>query len=68
MLGLAVPVLMRHVGRTCGDTNREVGQKGRDEVGARVDRLRDEPEAVRRQADTELEDDERRRGGNRDER
>ena len=56
------------IGRPRRDAEREVRQQRRDEVGARVDRLGDEPEAVRRQAGAELEHDERRGGGNRDER
>ena len=48
VLGLAVAVLVRHVGRPARDTDREVGEQRRDEIGAGVHRLGDEPEAVRR--------------------
>ena len=68
MLRLAVAVLVRDIRGACRETEREERQQRRDEVGPRMDRLGDEAEAVRRQADAELEDDERRCGGNRDER
>ncbi len=54
MLGLAVAELVRDVGRPGRDANREVGEQRGDEVGARVRRLRDEAEAVRREADASL--------------
>jgi hypothetical protein len=68
VLGLAVAELVRDVGRPRRDAKREVGEQRGDEVGARVRRLGDEPEAVGRQADAELEHDERRGGADRDER
>ena len=68
VLRLAVPELMRHVGRTRRDANREEREQRRDEIGAGVSRLGDEAEAVRREPDGQLEDDERRRGRDGDER
>ena len=68
MLRLAVPVLMARIGRTHGDSDREERQERGDEVGAGVDRLGDEPEAVRREPRRELERDERARGEDGDER
>ena len=68
VLGLAVAVLVAPVGRLGGDADREEREQGRDEVGARVDRLGDQAEAVRGEADRELERDERRRRGDRHER
>ena len=67
MLRLAVAELVLHVGRPGGDAHREVGEQRSDEVGARVGSLRDEAEAVRREADAQLEDDEHRRRGDGDE-
>ena len=58
MLGLPVAVLVRDVRRTNRDTDREERQQGRHEVGARVQRLRDEAQAVRGEARAELERDE----------
>ena len=68
VLRLAVPELMRDVRRTRRDANREEREERRDEVRAGVSRLGDETEAVRREPDRQLEDDERRRGRDRDER
>ena len=60
MLRLAVPELMRDVGRTRRDADREEREQRRDEIGSGVRRLGDEAEAVRREPDGQLEDDERR--------
>ena len=68
MLGLAVAVRVRAVGRTDGDADREEGQERGDEVHARVQRFGDQPEAVGRETGNELERDERRRRADRDER
>ncbi len=68
VLGLAVPVLVALVGRLRRDADREEGQQRGDEVGAGVDRLGDEAEAVRGEADRELQRDERAGGDDRDER
>ena len=68
MLGLAVPELMRDVGRPGRDAHGEVGEQRGDEVGAGVRRLGDEAEAVRREADGQLEDDEDGGRGDREER
>ena len=68
VLGLAVPELVRDVGRARRDANGEVRQQRRDEVRARVHRLGDETEAVRRETDAELQHDERRGRRDRDER
>ena len=68
MLRLAVPELVRDIGRPRGNADREVREERRDEIRARVDGLGDEAEAVGREPGAELEDDERRRGGDRDER
>src|SRR5947209_14600857 len=62
MLRLAVPVLVPLIRRPHRDADREERQERGDEVGAGVDRLRDEPEAVGREARPELERDERARG------
>ena len=55
MLSLAVAVLVPLVGRANGDADREERQQRGDEVGARVQRLRDEPEAAAREARAELQ-------------
>ena len=68
VLGLAVAERMRTVGGTAGDADREEGEDGSDEVGARVERLGDEPEAAADQPGDELERKEQRRGGDRGER
>ena len=68
MLGLAVAVGVRAVGRPHGDADGEQRQQRGDEVGARVRRLGDEPEAAARQAGRELEHDECGRSRDRDER
>ena len=62
MLGFAVPVLMSGVGGPDGDADGEEGQPGSDEIGSGVRGLRDEAEAVRREAGAELEPDQRERG------
>src|SRR5262249_54396153 len=56
------------VGGTHGDTDGEERQQRRDEIGARVGGLRDQAEAVRRKARTELEPDQRKRREHRPER
>jgi hypothetical protein len=68
VLRLAVPELVRDVGGTRRDADGEVRQQRRDEVGPRVNGLRDETEAVSGEADAQLEHNERRRGGDGDER
>src|SRR5256886_2681609 len=68
MLRLAVPVLVRDVSGPDRDANRKESQQRRNEVGAGVQRLRDEAEAVRRETRAELERDERNRRGHGDER
>ena len=68
VLRLAVAVLVPDVGGADRDADREERQERRDEVGARVQRLRDEPEAVRGEACAELERDERDGRDHRDER
>ena len=60
VLRLAVAVLVAGVGGTRGDADREERQQRRDEVGAGVRGLREEPEAVRGEARAELERDQRR--------
>ncbi len=59
MLSLAVPVLMAGIRRPYRDADGKERQERRDEIRARVDRLGDETEAVRREAGRELERDER---------
>ena len=68
VLRLAVAVLVAGIGGPAGDADREEGQQRRDEVGAGVERLGDEPEAAAREAGAELERDESRRRADRDER
>ena len=68
MLRLAVAELVRHVRRARRDAHREVREQRRDEVGARVSGLGDETEAVRREADRQLENDEDGGRGDREER
>ena len=46
VLRLAVPVLVAEVGRARRDADREERQQRRDEIGARVRRLREQAEAV----------------------
>ena len=58
VLRLTVTELMLHVRRTGRDAHREVREECSNEVGARVRGLRDKAEAVRREADGQLEDDE----------
>ncbi len=67
VLGLPVSVLVGAVGRPDGDADREERQQRGDEVGARVQGFGDEAEAVRGQADHELDHDERGRDPHRDE-
>ena len=54
---LAVAVLVPGVGRPRRDADREERQERRDQVGARVCSLREQPEAVRSDAGTELQPD-----------
>ena len=68
MLGLAVPVLMPDVGRPSRHADGEERQQRCDEVGARVRGLREEPEAVRREARPELQPDQSDRDQHGDER
>ncbi len=68
MLGLAVAVLVRDVGRPHRHADGEERQQRRDQVGARMRGLRDEAEAVRGQARAELEHDQRDGRADRDER
>jgi hypothetical protein len=56
------------VGRADGDADGEECQERGDEIRARVGGLGDEAEAVGREAHAQLQDDERRRGSDRDER
>ena len=67
VLGLAVPVGMPAVGRAAGDPDREEREQRGDEVGAGVDRLRDQAEAAGREPGPELERDQRAGSGNRNE-
>jgi len=67
VLRLAVAELVLNVRRPRGDAHGEVGEQRRNEVGAGVRGLRDEAEAAGREADAQLEDDERRSCGNGDE-
>ena len=57
MLGFAMAVLVSDIGRPHRHTDGEERQERRDQVGARMRGLRDEAEAVRRQARAELEHD-----------
>ena len=50
VLGLAVAVLVRAVGGPARDPDREEREERRHEIGARVQRLRHEPEAAAREA------------------
>ena len=68
MLGLAVAELMRDVRGPGGDAHGEVRQQRGDEIGTRVRGLRDQTEAVGAEARAELQEDERGRGHDRDER
>src|SRR6266550_6532001 len=68
VLRLAMAVLVRDVSGPHRDADRKEGQQRRHEVGAGVQRLRDEAEAVRRETRAELERDERNRRGDGDER
>ena len=67
VLGLAVPVGVAGIGGPCGHADGEVREQRRDEVGARVKRLRDQAEAVRRDADDQLDGDQDARRDHRDE-
>src|SRR6476646_846321 len=68
MLRLAVAVLVRHVCRADGDTDREEREQRRNQIGPGVQCLGDQSEAVRRQAGAELERDEHDGRDHRDER
>ena len=68
MLGLPVAVLVAEIGGAHGDADGEEGQQRGDEVGARMGGLRDEAEAVRGEAGTELQRDQRERREHRPER
>ena len=68
MLGLPVSVLVRDIRRSYRDTDREERQQRRDEVGSRVQCLRDEAQAVRGEACAEFEQDEQDGRDHRDER
>ncbi len=68
VLGLAVAVGMLAVCGTPGDADGEERQQRRDQVGGRVDRLGDQPQAVREQTHDQLDRHQRRRGGDRRER
>ena len=57
MLGLAVSVGVRGVGRATGDADGEERQQRGDEVGSGMDRLRNQAEAAGRKAGPELERD-----------
>ena len=62
MLRLPVAVLMRNVRRTHGHADGEERQQRGDEISARVQRLRDEPEAVHRETGRELDRQQHHRG------
>ncbi len=62
MLGLAVTVGVLAIGRAPGDAHREERQQRRDQVGRRMNRLCDQPEAVGEQAHDQLDRDQGRRG------
>jgi hypothetical protein len=68
VLRLAVTVLVAGVGRPHRDADGEEREQRGDEVGARVERFRDEPETAAGDARRELQRDESRRGQHRDER
>ena len=68
VLGLAVAERMAVVRRAPRDADGEERQQRGDDVGARMDRLGDEREAVGEQPDDELRRDERDRRDDRDER
>ena len=68
VLRLAVTELVRHVRGAGRDPDGEVREQRGDEVGARVGGLGDEAEAVRREADGQLQDDEDGSRGDREER
>src|SRR3954452_16955850 len=68
MLRLAVPVLVRHVRGADRNTDGEEREQRRNQIGSGVQRLGDQPEAVRRQAGAELERDEQDGRDHRDER
>ena len=65
---LPCPYWCDDVGGPDRDPDGEEGQERRDEIGARMQCLRDEAETVGREAGAELEDDEDDRGDHRDER
>ena len=68
VLGAAMAVGVAPVGRAPAEAHREERQHGGDHVAAGLDAGRDQPEAVRGQADAELQRHEQRGGGDRDER
>jgi hypothetical protein len=68
VLGLAVAVGVAHVRRTGGDADGEEREQCGDEVGAGVDRLGDETEAVGREPRGELDGEKPSRREHRDER
>ena len=68
VLRLAVPVLVPDVGGPGGDADGEERQQRRNEIRARVDRLGEQGEAVRREADGKLDRDQHDRGEDGDER
>ncbi len=57
MLGLPVAVLVRQASRTSRDADSEEREQRGDEVGPGVQRLREQPEAVRGEPSGELDRD-----------
>src|ERR1039457_5545201 len=68
VLHLAVPVEMRAVGRSAGDTHRDVGHQRGYQIEARMRRLGQDAEAAGQQADDGFRGGERDRGQERTER
>jgi hypothetical protein len=68
VLRLAVTVGMRAISRPDGHADGEEREQRRDEVGAGMDRLGDEPEAVRLEPGDELDGNQDARGDHRHER
>ena len=68
MLGLAVAELVLQVRGARRDADGEIGEERSREVGAGMRRLRQEPEAVRREPDAQLEQDQHRGRGDGQER